>query len=238
VFADGCALAKLGAVVEIIGVGYLFLLVELMLLDPGIGRSIARIGPGIGFPFLIFLLVGTGMMGVAKLRMSSLPPSSGASGVMAGAAGLTALRFLQLLAATVHIGSALSGSRDVESGQSVAYAIGALLASWALGTLAEFTLVPGIAAVASVLPDKNLRMQAVSTGVMFQIQGLIIILLMTIGYFSGASDLMDRQLAPGRSAKTAIVWLVLFGIQVWFTYAQYSLYAAAVWAARHGRRDT
>jgi hypothetical protein len=237
VFADGCALAKWGALVEIIGVGYLFLIFELTLLDTGVGRSVAEAGPAIGLPFLLCLLAGTGMMGVAKVRMMSVPPDSGAGGVIAGSAGLTGLRFILLLAATILFVSAMSGRRNVEGGQSILYAIGALLGSWALGTLAEFTVVPGISAVGGAIPDKSIRVQAASTGIMFQIQGLVIIMIMMIGFFSDVAGIIDRPLSPSRATKTALVWLVLFVIQVWYTYAQFTLYATAARAGRSGRRD-
>jgi hypothetical protein len=235
-------LAKWGAVVEILGVGYLFLLVELTLLDAGgvlkVGKLVDEGGPGIMFPFLILLLVGTGMIGIGRVRMTSIPASTGAGGVLGGAVFLTAVRFVLLGAATILFVVAIAEKRNTTGAQAVAYAFGALLASWALGTLAEFTVVPGIAAVAGAIPDRSLCWVAATTGLRFQLQGFAIIALLVIGYYTGVSEIIDRPRTPNRPLRAAFIWMAVFGIQLWFTYAQYKLYAAAAWAARYGRGDT
>src|SRR5207237_198112 len=51
-------------------------------------------------PYLLPILAGTAMIGLGRLRMVALPPDTGASGVLVGAAILTVIRALALLTAT------------------------------------------------------------------------------------------------------------------------------------------
>ncbi len=70
---------------------------------------------------------------------------------------------------------------------------------------------------------------------MHQILGFGVIVILLIVYYAGLADVFDRRGGDDeKPMTTAFIWLLVFGIQTAFTYAQYALYAAGQLAGRAG----
>jgi hypothetical protein len=245
-FNTGCGLAKWGAVIEMGGVAYLFLLVELVLLEAAgavrVSSTFGNMGAFLPVPFFLPILVGTAMMGIGRLRMANVPPQTGAGSVLSSAGIITIVRFVLLLAAAILVMVAISSTRGSSGAKYAAFAAGGMLGGWIVGTLAEITSVAGLAAVGAGMQNRLLYTTAAGSSLIHQILGVVFVFLFLIGYFAGMADILDidRPRVPGRSGSgrpglAAALWLLVFVLQIVFTYSQYTLYAAGERAGRSGR---
>jgi hypothetical protein len=244
-FHTGCGLAKWGAVVEMIGVAYLFLLIELSLLEAAgvmrVSGTFADLGAFLPVPFFLPILAGTAMMGIGRLRMANMPPQAGAGSLLSSAGIITIIRFVLLLAALILLIVAMTSTRGSDGARYAAYGVGAMLGGWVIGTLAELTSVAGLAAAGGAMQSRPLYTAAAGSSLVHQILGVVFLFLFLIGYFAGLADVFDfdrprgARGESGRPGLTAVLWLLVFGMQIVFTSAQYALYAAGERAGRSGR---
>ena len=153
--------------------------------------------------------------------------------VLSFAGILTIIRFVLLLAAMILLLVAMtSTSRRGFAGESAAYAFGAMFGGWLIGTLAEVTSVAAIGAAGAGLDNRTVTSTAAGAGLIHQILGLILIFLFLIGYFAGAANAIEGRREVDRPGLMGVIWLLVFAIQIVFTYAQYALYAAGEKAGR------
>jgi hypothetical protein len=237
-FAAGCTMAKWGAVVELAGVAYLFLLTVIVLLEAAglfkVTKSLSDLGAFIIVPFFLPILVGTAMMALGRLKMADVPQQSGGGTVisLAGVAGI--VRFILLFAAAILLAVAFSKERG---GNYAAYAVGAMFAGWAIGTLAELTSVAGVAAAGSAMQNRELCSTAAFAGLLHLILGLVFVFLFLVGFLAGLTQMLDRDPDISRPNLTLMMQVLVFAAQIVFTYSQYVLYSAGESIRRSRRED-
>jgi len=199
-FGAGCRLVKFGLWVEFAGVAYLVAFLEVGLAD------VVRPGPWGFVPMFGLMLAGSVLVGLGRLKLLAIPPDTGAAGLMTGAAALSGIRVLALLAGTgLAIAAATADNKNPAAGVKYeGFAFMAVVLGMLAGGVAEWTVVTGMAVVGGAMPDDNLRRRAGFVGFVLQMIALAYVVLVALVYFLGvAGDLAAGPGAGGGGAAPA-----------------------------------
>jgi DNA-directed RNA polymerase subunit RPC12/RpoP len=258
-FGAGCGLVKWGMWINFASSAYLILIAEVTLLGVSTKTKNLIVVDTIGlyFPLFLLQLTGTAMMLMGWWRMTTVPPNSGAVGLITGASALAALRELVLLVGTVFLLLAMSANGlDVFKYLTNAY-VALMIANVCLW-VATFSVIPGMAIIGGEIPSRQLRQKAGLITLVHQILAIIMLALVALVYFGvSAAELLpagsgdeDRVATPRagrgggeRSTRTAdsdpvplmmFFLLIVLAIEGAYTYLHYSLYAVGQQAAARG----
>jgi len=198
----GCGLVRWGLWIELLAVAYMICLFGYLVTSfvdkPGVKPEVLKsMGLFVIVPFFYLTLIGTGFIALGRTRMLSLPPGTGAGGVLTGAFVLSGLRALAVLASAALVTQAAMAWPDTsfdKMGRYLVLGVGSWLISIVPGVIAELTVVPGLAIAGGSIPSLRLRRRTGRFAFVLQVVALAFVFLGVLGYF-GLASILSRNVS-------------------------------------------
>jgi hypothetical protein len=200
-FGQGCKFVKRGVVVEMLGVGFLFALMEAGVLENTATVRFPRDVPEAEYCVLLLfvpLTVGAGLIALGRTMMLRVPLGTGGGAILVVAAGLSYLRFVLLVLATLF--QIMAAVEDVNAAKvkPQEWAGRVFVLAIFAGLVAEVSVVPALAVVGGEMPSRPLRHRAAAVTFVFQLLGaLLIAMIVSFTYMDAVRELPPPR-APGQ----------------------------------------